>query len=567
MAKTNGHQKLLQQLRADGLTTIFGNPGSSEEGFLDEVSRFPDVRYILGLQEAAVLQMADGYAQATGRPAIAQLHCSVGLGNGIGSLFHAKQRQTPLVVLVGEAGVSVDAMDAHMAADLVAMAAPVTKYAVRCIDPRSLLRLFRRCIKMAATPPYGPVVFVMPQDMLDAENDEPVVPTVIPSTRVVPEQSLLTQAAEMMAGAENPIILMGDGIVHSGAQEELARFAETLGAGVWGVMSSEMNLPWTHPLYCGMTGHMFGNSSARIVGDADVVVACGTDIMPEVFPLLTNPFRADAKVIHIDLDPYQIAKNHPVTLGLVSDPKLTLGALADALGAQMNDAQKAAAGSRVETISTNNARARQEAKEADQARRGSTPLFMSEFAEELSKRLPDDTYIFDESLTHFPEFTRWVTPSKLETFFQTPGGTLGVGIPGAVGVKVAHPDKTVIGLTGDGGSMYTFQAIWTAAHYGLNPKFIVCNNHSYRLLKFNLVDYWQEQGLTPEKMPASFPPPFDILEPEVDFVGLARALGAEGQRVSQPSEIGPAIDAMLKHDGPYLIDLVLEREVPRPEPQ
>jgi thiamine pyrophosphate-dependent acetolactate synthase large subunit-like protein len=564
MSGITGHRKLLEQLEADGIRYIFGNPGSSEEGLLDEIARFPAIGYVLGLQEAAIVGIADGYAQATQRPAVVQLHCSVGLGNAIGSLYHAKRRRSPLLVIVGESGAAYDSMDAQMAADLVAMARPVTKYATRVIDSRSLLRLLRRCLKMAATPPFGPVFLSVPQDVLDAPNDEPVLPTVVPSTRVVPEPSAIAAVAALLRGAQNPLILMGDGVAHSQAQAELAQLADVLGARVYGVMASELNMPWTHPLYCGLLGHMFGHSSQRIVADADAVVICGTYVFPEVFPLLTNPFRADARIIHIDLDPYEIAKNHPITLGLISDPKLTLKALADAVTDSATPAEREAAASRARAIGEANQRTLTEARAQDEAVRDAVPLHMSAFAAELARQLPQDAILFDESLTHFLELTRWLPPHATGSFFQTPGGTLGVGLPGAVGVKLAHPERTVVGLSGDGGSMYTFQALWTAAHYRIGAKFVVCNNRSYRLLKINLLDYWPLLGLSPAQFPPSFPPPFDIADPDLDFVGLARALGVPGQRVAQPADIAPAIETMLEHDGPYLIDLILDGSVPRP---
>ena len=156
---------------------------------------------------------------------------------------------------------------------------------------------------------------------------------------------------------------------------------------------------------------------------------------------------------------------------------------------------------------------------------------------------------------------RWLPPTTPGQLFQTPGGTLGVGIPGAVGVKLAHPDRTVVGFTGDGGATFTYQALWTAAHYRIGAKFVVCNNASYRILKQNIVTYWSDRGLQPDQ--ASFPPPFDIGEPHIDFVSLAQGLGVPGCRVSQPAEIAGAITTMLEHDGPYLIELVLERNVSR----
>lgn len=562
MGTATGHRKLLEQLQADGITTMFGNPGSSEEGLLDELSRFPAIRYILGLQEAALVLMASGYAQATQKPTAVQLHSSVGIGNAIGSLYQAFRKQrSPLVVIAGEAGVAYDALDAHMALDLAAVARPVTKYATRVIHSGSLLRLVRRCVKIAATPPFGPVFLSVPQDILDQPNDEPVLPTVVPETRVVPEPALIARAAELLASAENPVIIMGDGVSHSQAQGELARLAEVLGAGVWGAMASELNIPWTHPLYRGLTGHMFGQVSRRTVEQADVVVICGTYVFPDVFPLLENPFRPDAKVLHVDLNAYEIAKNHPITLGLVSDPKLTLRVLAEAVADRMSKAQREAACDRTERLTREKEQQRASALERDRANRTEVPLHMSVFSEELVKHLPKDAIIYDESITHQEELMRWVPPTAPGQLFQTPGGTLGVGIPGAVGVKLAHPDRAVVGFTGDGGAPFTYQALWTAAHYQIGAKFVVCNNSSYRILKQNLVTYWSDRGLGADQ--ASFPPAFDINEPDIDFVSLACGLGVPARRVSQPAEIADAITMMLGHDGPFLIELVLEREVSR----
>lgn len=561
MVEVRGHRKLLEQLRADGIRHIFGNPGSSEEGLLDEMTRFSDVQYILGLQEAAVMAIADGYAQITQRPAVVQLHSGVGLGNGISGLYHAWRKRTPLVVLAGEAGVAYDALEAHMAVDLVALARPVTKYAARVVHSGSLLRLLRRCIKVAATPPFGPVFLALPQDMLDQVNDEQVVPTLVPETRVVPEPALVSRGAELLQSAKNPVVLIGDGVSHSQAHEELARLAEVLGARVYGLMASEVCLPWSHPLWCGLTGHMFGEGSAALVRDADAVLICGTYVYPEVFPLLQDPVRSGVPIVHIDLSSYDIGRNHPVTLGLVSDPRLTLEALARSLDSKMTAQQKSDAAARAERIGRENARAREAALQADRDRRGQVPMRMSAFAEELAKVLPKDAIIYDESLTYLPELTRWLPPNRPGAMLQTPGGTLGVGLPGAVGVKLAHPQRTVIGFTGDGGAMYTLQALWTAAHYGIAAKFVVCNNQSYRLLKQNLVDYWGDMGIRSEVFPAAF----DIKEPGLDFVSLAKGMGVPGQRVSHPDQASGAIAEMLASDGPYLLELMLEADVQMPK--
>ncbi len=234
MAGKTGRFAILDQFLADGIHYMFGNPGTVEQGFLDALSDYQDLQYILTLQETVAVAIADGYARATKRPTVVQLHSGVGLGNGIGMMYQAKRGHAPLVVINGEAGVRYDAMDAQMAADLVAMAEPVTKWATRVVDSSSLLRVLRRAIKMAATPPMGPVFVCLPMDVLDAPNEEAVVPTSVPVTRVAPEPEQIAQMAAMLAAARKPMIIMGDGVAASGAQAELTRVAELLGAEVWG---------------------------------------------------------------------------------------------------------------------------------------------------------------------------------------------------------------------------------------------------------------------------------------------------------------------------------------------
>ncbi|TDD76830.1 thiamine pyrophosphate-binding protein [Actinomadura rubrisoli] len=559
MTGVTGHRRLLEQMRADGVRHLFGNPGSTEEGLLDEIARFPDVGYVLGLQEAAVVCLADGYAQATHRPSVVLLHSGVGLGNAVGSLCHAKQRGTPMVVLAGEAGVVYEPLEAHMAADLVGIARPVTKYATRAVHPASVLRQFRRCMKVAATPPQGPVLLALPQDVLDQVNDEPVLPTVVPDTRVLPEPARLREAAELLAGARSPLILVGDGVAASEAVPELERFAEAWGAPVCLSMASELLFPWTHPLCDGLMGHMFGEHSGAAVADADAVLVCGTYLFPDVFPLTGSPFRDDARIVHVDLDPYAIAKNHPVTLGLVSDPRLTLRALTPALRQAQGEEGGAESARRAEWIGARHEEARRAALEADRAVRDRVPLRMSAVAERLAALLPDDAVVFDEALTHSPDLTRWLPPRLPGAFFQTPGGTLGVGIPGAVGAKIAHPERTVVGFTGDGGAMFTFQALWTAAHHGIDVKLVVCHNSGYRLLKENLVDYRGDLG-DPDPA-AEFPWFFDVDRPCVDFVAVAGGLGVPAQRITEPAEIEPVLKSMLDHEGPFLVEVRLERDV------
>ncbi|WP_406076075.1 thiamine pyrophosphate-binding protein [Streptomyces virginiae] len=546
MEATPGRERLIEQFKADGLTVMFGNPGTVEQGFLDAVDAAEDFRYVLALQETVAAGIADGYARATGGAALLQLHSGVGLGNGIGMLYQSLRGHTPLVVVAGDAGVRYDAMDAQMACDLVAMAKPVTKYATRVTDPRSVLRTVRRAVKIALTPPRGPVFVALPMDVLDELNSEPVLPSTEVLTDVSPSPASVGRAAELLASAERPIVLVGDGVALSGAQKELVAVAELLGADVYEVDSSEVNIAASHPLRRGQTGHMFGPHSKELVGDADGVLIVGTYVFPEVFPELESPFRAGAKVVHIDLNAYEIAKNHPVDLGLAADPKQALRALAGVLERRLGPQRRAAAAARLDVRTRERVR---EIRSAGSAADDGTP--MAVFLKTLAERTGGDLIVFDEALTTSPLVTRYLPAERPGDYHLTRGGSLGVGFPGAVGAKLARPERLVVGFAGDGGSMYTYQALWTAARHGIDAKFVVCNNRKYRLLDDNIVQYWRERDI-PEH---GFPGSFDLSHPEIDFAGLARSLGAGGMRVEKPDEAVAAVGRMLSHPGPFLVDI------------
>lgn len=555
--KRTGRYAILEQFLVDGIHYMFGNPGTVEQGFLHALHHYPELKYILTLQETIAVMAADGYARATQRPALVQIHSTPGLGNSIGALYQAKRGHAPLVVIGGDAGVKYLGMDSQMAGDLVAMAEPVTKWSAMVNDPSSLLRMLRRAIKIAATPPMGPVYLCLPQDILDAPVTEEVFPTLIPSTRVLPEASILEAIAKDLAGAKKPIIFVGDGVAYSQAQAELTQVAEQLGAEVYDADSGEVNISYAHPLYQGATGHMFGFQSRPITEKGDVNLICGTYMLPEVFPELTPIYNPSAKVIHIDLNSYEIAKNHRVDIGVASDPKLTLGALGELLATTMTPEQKASAQERYQAIATAKKEGIKRAIAADQAAKDNVPLEFASFMAELAPRLPDDVIIFDEALTCSPPVARYKPPTQTGHYFLTRGGSLGVGIPGAIGAKLANPDKVVIGLTGDGGSMYTIQALWTAARHNVNAKFIICNNRSYKLLQLNIQAYWREQAIDPDEFPLSF----DLSKPAIRFDQIARSMGVEAERIETPDQIIPAIEKALAHPGPFLLDVVVKGDI------
>lgn len=531
-----GKIAIFEQFAADGITTMFGNPGTSEEGFLDVLQQRGGMKYVLALHETVAIGAADGYARASGRPGLVQLHAGVGLGNGIGMLYQAMRGHSPLVVIAGEAGLAYDAMDAQMAADLVSMARPVTKWATRVVHPGSVLRVMRRAVKIAMTHPRGPVFVSLPLDLLEEETSEPAAPAPIPSQRVVPAGPELASAADILGSATRPAIVIGDGVAESGAQDELARVAELLDAPVWGACDSEPNMDATHPLYRGQLGHMFGPDSQARLREADAVLIVGTYVFPEVFPLLDWPLRAGARVVHIDLDSYEIGKNFPVNVALAADPKPTLALLAEELAAGGRQAPAGAAAPRSRPLPAADA-----------------PL-MELFCAELARQAPSDLVVFDEALTASPALTAYLPATAPGSYHATRGGSLGVGLPGAIGVKLARPEAPVVGFAGDGGSMYTIQALWTAARHHVQAGFVICDNRRYRILDHNIDRYWSQQRIPAHQRPDSF----DLSRPAIDFPGLARSLGVQADRVDKPGQVEAAVTRMLSHPGPFLIDLDTE---------
>lgn len=560
-----GHEAILRQFVANGMKYMFGNPGTVEQGFLDALAAVPELKYILTLQESIAVLCADGYARARLKPALVQIHSTPGLGNAIGNLYQAMRGQSPLIVIGGDAGIRYQAMDAQMAGDLVAMAEPVTKWSTMVTHPSSLLRVVRRAIKVAATPPCGPVYVCLPQDILDAEIEEDIYPAHIPTLANRASFEEIGPIVSALKESSNPILLVGDGITWSHANDELIQLAELIGARVYQADGGEINFPESHPLYFGSTGHMFGDSSLPITRDADCCLAIGCFLLPEVFPHLGDIFSPGCKTFHVDSSADNIAKNHRVDKSLLGNPKGILSEVLEALNSQQDESASARFKER---------RARNEALQAQRASLNSLyqlnpevpdeaydnkTTFMPSgfFFERLGELLDESAIIFDEALTNSPPISHHIPASKPGQKLWTRGGSLGTGLPGAIGIKLAHQDKQVIGISGDGGSMYTIQCLWTAARHRIAAKFVVCQNRSYRLLQANIQQYWQEQGI-PEH---DYPLCFDLSEPEISFEQIAVSMGVKAERVWRPSQVSGAIQRMLESSEPYLINLVLDGDV------
>ena len=239
---------------------------------------------------------------------------------------------------------------------------------------------------------------------------------------------------------------------------------------------------------------------------------------------------------------------------MVRDPKFSLQALIRQVETIIIPAQQAAIKQRIENISVAKAAKIKAEFELDKKDKNTNALRMSQFASLLAKNIPADTIIFDEGLTSSPAVTRYMPPTKPGHYFVTRGGSLGVGFPGAIGAKLFNPEHTVIGFSGDGGSMYTIQALWTAVRHNVGAKFVVCNNGSYKLLQLNIDEYWKGHKVEGRKHPTSF----DLALPAIRFDLIAQAMGVDAVRVESEEEIMPAIERMMADDKPFLIDLVMQ---------
>ncbi|MDX2085436.1 MAG: thiamine pyrophosphate-binding protein [Candidatus Melainabacteria bacterium] len=545
-----------QQLICDNIRLMFGNPGTVEEGILDTLADYPEIQYVMGLQEAAVTAMADAYARATKRPAFVQVHASVGLGNAMGILYQAKQCYTPLVVYAGETYGDLLDFYGFLGGDTVAIAKPVTKWSDRCNHGSQLLRNIRRAIKIAMTPPQGPVFLAIPMNVLEKEIEPDIQPTTIIDYQSRPSHEVLIDMADMLIAADSPMLFIGDGVHLSEGQQAVSQLAHLLGAPMYGVDFGNLSASFKDPLFLGITGHLYGEETQKITLRGDTLVALGTPLFPELFPSHRPYFRDDAKVIQVGLNDWDLAKNFPVDVALMAEPRSVAEALLAVITQRADDRFHERAAERREQWIAEKQATHESKTIRFQQSFGKTPMSPQEAMKVVAEALPQDVVVFDEAITSTGYFIHYRQPSQLDNYYMFRGGCLGMGIPGAIGLKYAYPDKISVALVGDGASLYTFQGLWTAAHYNHHVIYIICNNKTYRILKANLIQYWERHGYEPR--------PFhnmDITQPEVDFVKLAESFGVKGWRATDPASLRAAILGALADPRPHLIDMHIDGDV------
>ena len=513
-------------LRSLGMTTVFGNPGSTELPFLRD---FPeDFRYVLGLQEAAVLGMADGFAQATGEPTLVNLHTAPGLGNAMGAMVNAHHARTPLVVTAGQQDRRQLALEPLLHGKLTELARPYVKWSHepgRAEDvPAALVRAFHT----AAREPQGPVFVSIPMDDWEAEA-EPVEARRV-ARRTAPDPEALVSIAEVLQKSERPAVVAGDGVGRNGAWHEAVELAERLRAAVYNEpTSTRASFPQDHPLF---RGHLAPSRRAvreRLAGH-DVVLVLGAAVF-KYYPYAPGDFvEAGTRVLQVTDDPDEATRAATGT-SVVGNVALAARALTDLLPpGELPSPERAY---------------------RPDAPRATTPISVDYLMQSLNEALPKDAVVVNEAVSSEGRLRQHVPVTRPNSFFGSAGvgGGLGFGMAGTVGVQMALPDRTVVGVVGEGAAMYTVQALWTAARYGIPVTYVVVNNSHYAILK----SFAGQAGMG-EKIPG-----LDL--PELDPAAVAQAFGVPSETVEDHTRLHESLARALSTEGPCLLNVMVDRTV------
>jgi benzoylformate decarboxylase len=552
MPLMSGKRAFLELLRQEGVEVIFGNPGTTELPLMDALAVETTPRYVLGLQEGTVMAMAGGYAQASGRLTAVNIHVAPGLGNAMGMLYDTQKAGAPILVTAGQHDQSFAVTEPILWAELPEIARPFVKWAVEVRRLADLPRLLHRAAKTALAPPTGPVFLSIPGDILNAEAEIDLGRPTRIATRLRGDAAAIAAAAKLLAAAESPVILAGDSVARSGALAELVALAEAVGAPVHlEGMDNSTPFPSSHPLFRGPITRL-APQVRKTLAQHDLLLSIGGDLLTMSLPSDVEPVPPGLPIIHLDVDPWQLGKNYPAEVAILADPKAALPELTEAVAAAMSSAAKSEAERRRIALGAAIAeeRAALRARALAEARKRPTqPLALWQAIGEM---LPKNIVVVDETLSSGPGLRQLVAGDDAQSFFGMRGGGIGWGLPAAVGVKLALPDRPVLALIGDGSAMFNCQALWTAAHERLAVVFLILNNGAYRILK-QRVNALRGHAAQTGRYVA-----MDLDDPPIDFTALAHSMGVRAERAVTLDEVRKALSAALAAEGPTLIDVTLD---------
>jgi benzoylformate decarboxylase len=550
----SGKRAFLEILKQEGVEVVFGNPGTTELALMDAFAVETDLRYVLGLQEAVVMAMADGYAQASGKLAVVNLHVTPGLGNAMGMLYDAQKAASPILVTAGQHDQDFNRTEPILYADLPPIARPLVKWSDEIHRLQDLPLMVHRACKTALAPPTGPVFLSLPGDILKNEADIDLMAPTRVARNVRGDAEAIAAAAKVLAAAKRPVIMAGDSVAQSRALAELVALAELIGAPVYAeLIANTASFPSSHPLFRGAMGRSQA-AMRKIFDQHDVLFSVGADLFALSLPSDVAPVSPDLKIIHLDIDPWELGKNFPAEVAILGDPKGTLPELTEATRAAMPAAGQKAAKERLKSASEATRAELEKLKARAKSLAGETPIQPLALIHAISEILPKDTVVIDETVSSSGGLRQLVKSDDAQSFFGLRGGGIGWGLPASIGVKIALPDRPVICLSGDGSAMYTIQSLWTAARYKVGVVFVIFNNTSYRILKQRV---FAQRGYAAQLDKYVG---MELNNPEIDYVGLARSLGVPAENAKSLHDATDLIAKGLAGNGPMLINVAIARE-------
>lgn len=553
-----GIEAFLHVLAASGVRYLFGNPGTTELPLMDALVDQQQLQYILGLHEIPVMAMAEGYAQASRAPAVVNLHISCGLGNAMGMLYNAYRSGSPLVVTAGQQDQRLSFEEPILWGDMLSVARPWTKWAAEINRPEDIPTAVRRALQIAVAPPSGPVFLSLPLDVQIAQAEFDLRPATPIDARVRPSAEAVRQAAQLLAGAKNPAILVGSRVTEVDAVDELVTVAERLGAPVIHEAISthgRCSFPSVHPLAAEQLP-LWSPEVRQRLAEFDVVLAVGMKLFQQyIHHEPACPLPEHVRLVQVDDSAWELGKNLPPQAAVLGHLKPALADLAAALdGLIMSPAARSAAKARAarwaEEHDNQRVALRRHASE-QWAMRPMSPLALME---SIARVLPENVAVVEESPTTTGGYLERVGAlGNTSGYFAQRGWALGWGLNCAIGVQLAWPDRPVLALLGDGSTLYGVQGLWTAAHYRLPVTFVVSNNAEYRILK---------DCARVLRLPAALAGRYeglDVGDPAIDYVGLARSLGVAARRVCEPDELSAVVRESLAGRVPQLIEVPIHR--------
>ncbi len=548
---------VLRYIAGEGVRYVFGNPGTTEVGFMDAFVDAKDLEFVLCLQENVAVAAADGLAQATRRPQVVNIHTGPGLAQAFSSLYMASKHRAPIVVTAGNEDTRFALTEPLLRAELVDMAKPLVKWSYETTSVDDVIPSLRRAFKVAATPPTGPVFLSWPMDVLQREvsDDIDLRPADVPASPA-PDPQAIERIAALLASASNPCFVAGDDVGRTRAEGALVTLAETVGAKVFTApLAMQQNFPNRHPLSSGGLPP-FPNIARAFLASHDVIVVIGARAFFLYYYQPSDPVPPDAKLVHAHPDPWEIAKNYPTEVGVVSTADNFVEALTAAVADWNGEAKQTANERSAQLMAEGGGKSETTAAWAS-GERDKTPLNSVGIMASVVDFLDDTPVSFvDESVTNSLGTRAVPDLPDSDSAFGHKGGALGWGAGAAVGVALAFPDRRIVCTLGDGSLMYCPQALYTAARQKLPILYVVMNNGGYAIIK---------SGTRAQKQRAYETDTYvgmDITDPEVDFVSLARGLGLGSATAADPKELDTAVKHALAWDGPFLIDCKLAHEIP-----